>query len=207
MDERDLGDRRAQARVSEGRTIGAGFRTLERHAVALDTRTHGQQRFERDMLRSGPVVGVLPIDLAQQRVVLIRQFRVAAALAADLGDMIEIVAGRQDPGESAEAAARRECVEEIGAAPRGLLQIMRFMPAPALTDEVMTLFLADLDSGSLPEAAGLADEHEFIQPFGVTMDQALAALDAGRFLNAPLIISLQWLRANRPRLAKGSSLD
>lgn len=202
MNHHGLEDRPADAVAGAVEPIGDGFRRLERHDVTLNTQAHGVQHFQRDVLRSGPVVGVLAVDPARAALVVIRQFRVAAALAIGLGDMVEIVAGRQDVGETAAQAAMRECIEEIGVKPARLVQIMRLMPAPALTDEIMTLFLAEVDSTGLPDQAGLEDEHEFIQPFAVPLEAAWSALETGRILNAPLLISLHWLRANLNLLSR-----
>lgn len=195
----------AAATVGPAELIGNGFRRLERCAVALrgpDGRVHS---FQRDVLRSGMVVGVLPVDRRRQEIVLIRQFRLAAALAVGRGDMVEIVAGRLDPGEDARAAAQRECEEETGVAAQNLREIARFMPAPALTDEIMTLFVADVDAATLPRRAGLADEHEFIRPFALKIEVAIDLLARGCFLNAPLLIALHWLRANRDHVASASA--
>jgi ADP-ribose pyrophosphatase len=91
-------------------------------------------------------------------VVLIRQFRLAAHLAAGLGELIEIVAGHVERGEVPQQAAARECVEEIGVEPRSLHPLFSFLPAPGLNDEYATMFLAIVDSTKVPERAGA--EHE-----------------------------------------------
>ena len=66
--------------------------------TAADGRPVEQQR---DVLLAGKVVAVLPLDLARDEIVLIRQFRLSAHLANGRGDMVEIVAGRVEPDESA----------------------------------------------------------------------------------------------------------
>lgn len=76
--------------------------------------------------------------------------------------MIEIVAGRVDPGETFEAAARRECIEEIGLTPLRMVQLFGFLAAPGLSDEIMTLFLALVDAVGAPDRAGTVDEGEEI---------------------------------------------
>ena len=53
--------------------------------------------------------GVLPLDLARDEIVLLRQFRLAAHLANGRGSLIEIVAGHVEAGELPVDAARREC--------------------------------------------------------------------------------------------------
>jgi ADP-ribose pyrophosphatase len=72
------------------------------------------------------------------RLLLVRQYRHA------VGDwLLEIPAGRLDPGESALDAARRELEEETGYRARTWRALCSFVLAPALCSERMTLFLAE----------------------------------------------------------------
>ncbi|MFG1403226.1 NUDIX domain-containing protein [Xanthobacter sediminis] len=187
----------------EGPTpIGAGYRPYERYEASLADGAGARVRQTRDILRGGRVVGVLAYDPRRDTVVLVRQFRMPAFLALGRGrsELIEIVAGGVDAGEAPEAAARRECAEEIGLAPGRVVELMSFLPTPGITDEHATLFLAEVDSGALPARAGLAEEQEIIRPLAVPVEEALAMLAAGRCANGYLIIALQWLALNRGRL-------
>jgi ADP-ribose pyrophosphatase len=151
-------------------------------------------------LRVGHVIGVLAIDPARNVIVLIRQFRLAAHLATGLGELVEIVAGHVERGETAEEAARRECDEEIGVKPRSLHPILQFMPAPGVNDERTTMFVGIVDSTAVPERAGAVTETEDTRPICVDIETALAALDEGKVHNGYLIIALQWLALNRHKL-------
>ena len=71
-----------------------GFFDYQRFQVTLPA---GAQT--RDVVRAGKVVAVLPLDLERGEIVMIRQFRPAAHLANGKGEMVEIVAGRVEPGE------------------------------------------------------------------------------------------------------------
>jgi ADP-ribose pyrophosphatase len=189
-------DRVADVIVGPPQPLGDGFRPYERFEVREDG-----AHFTRDILRVGEVVSVLPYDPVRQRFVLIRQFRLAAHLSTGKGDIVELVAGRVDDGESAEAAARRECLEEIGVAPRALMRVFSFLPTPGVTDEHATLFLAAVDSSEVPARAGLAEEAETTHPFTVPVTEALAAIEAGTVGNLFLIGALQWYALNPARIA------
>jgi ADP-ribose pyrophosphatase len=117
------------ARISAPHNIGRGYRSYERYEVSLPGSLVSSQ-FERDVLRSGQVVGILPIDIRQEQVVLIRQFRLASHIALGMGDMLEIPAGRVDPQETTHQAAYRECYEELGTHPLLLAPLFSVMPAP-----------------------------------------------------------------------------
>ncbi|MCG6203844.1 NUDIX hydrolase [Rhodopseudomonas sp. HC1] len=196
----ELADREADVTLSAPEVIGRGFMTYERYEVSLRRDGEPPLLQRRDVLRASRVAAVVPIDLARDKVVLIRQFRLPAHLATGRGDMVEIVAGRVEDGEAATTAARRECLEEIGVAPDRLTELYSVLPTPGFTDEQITFFAGFLDSSAVCERGGVADENEDTQPFVVSIDEALAALGDGRVANALLYSALQWLALNRARL-------
>lgn len=194
-------DRPARVALEGPEVLAKGFKTYERYHVVLDHPDGSREGQERDVLRGGEVVGVIPFDPARNELVLLRQFRLPAHLATGRGEMVEIVAGGVEAGESAQDAAARECVEETGLAPRALQRVMRFLPTPGITDEYTTLFLGLVDTAQLPQQAGSALEAEVTHPFAIGVDAALTALEDGRFANGYLIIALQWVALNRARLS------
>jgi ADP-ribose pyrophosphatase len=182
--------------VIEGREVLArGFRPYERVRAR-----HADGDIEtRDVLRAAAAVAVLPIDLARDEVVLIRQFRLPAQLANGTGDLVEIVAGHVEANESARETARRECIEEIGVAPQALIELFSYLTSPGLIDEEITLFLGIVDATRAALAQG--GEREASALLRVPIDAALSALAAGAVRNGPLVVALQWLGLNRHRLA------
>lgn len=195
-----LADREADVVVSEPEVIGRGFMTYERYEVSLRRDGEPPLLQQRDVLRASRVAAVVPIDLARGALVLIRQFRLPAHLATGRGDMVEIVAGRVEAGEAGADAARRECIEEIGVAPDRLVELYSVLATPGFTDEQIIFFAGFLDFSAVLERGGVADEDEDTQPFVVSIDEALAALDRGQVANALLVSALQWLALNRARL-------
>jgi ADP-ribose pyrophosphatase len=195
-----IADHAADVTLSAPVLIGQGFMRYERYEISLRRAGEEPLQQQRDVMRASHVAAVLAIDLARDSLVLIRQFRLPAHFATGRGDMVEIVAGRVDHGETAEAAARRECVEEIGVAPVQLLELFSVLASPGFTDEQVTFFAGLLDSSTVLARGGLADENEDIHPFVVPIDDALAALDHGKVANALLYSALQWLALNRDRL-------
>lgn len=193
-------DRPARLDLQPPQLLGDGFRVYERYQLVLHHPDGTSDAQERDILRGGEVVGVIPYDPERDVLVLLHQFRLPAHLAHGRGDLVEIVAGGVEKGEDAEAAARRECAEETGLPPRALIQLMRFLATPGLTDEYATLFLGLVDSTKIPERAGAHEEVEVTHPFAVSVDAALEALAEGRISNGYLIIALQWVALNRARL-------
>jgi len=195
-----LADAAADVTVSAPELLSDSVRRYERYRVSLATAegTHLEQH--RNVLRVGPVIGVLAVDPARGELVLIRQFRLAAHLRTGKGTLVEIVAGHVEPGERPAAAAKRECLEEIGVAPSALYEIFSFMPAPGMIDEFATMYLAIVDAAAVPERAGAAGEAEYTRPMRVGIATALAALDRNEMHNGFLILALQWLERRWPRL-------
>jgi ADP-ribose pyrophosphatase len=195
-----LTDLAVDASVSAPELLGRGFRVYQRYRYTLpgddpklDTRTH-------DLVRFGRIVGVLPVDLVRDEVVLIRQFRLPVHLANGKGDLVEIVAGHVEAGEQLAQAAHRECLEEIGVAPTALAELFTYVPTPGASDEQITVFLGIVDAARVPDHAGAAAEREETRPLRVSIDAALAALSGGTMQNGLLLLALHWLALNRGRL-------
>jgi ADP-ribose pyrophosphatase len=194
-DQPELADRPADVALSEPERLAKGFFDYQRYRLMLQ----GAQQ-TRDVVRAGKVVAVLPIDPTRDEIVLIRQFRLPAHLANGRGDLIETVAGRVEPGEEPVETARRECAEEIGLQPAGLIELFTYLTTPGLTDEEVTVFLTAIDASLVPERTKAGGEQ--IATMRVPMDAALDALTLGTLHNGPLVIALQWLALNRTRVAE-----
>ena len=189
-----IADEPADVAIVDREGLAGGLRPYER----LRARPGDGDVETRDILRTGPAAAVLPIDLARDEVVLIRQFRLAAHLANGKGDLVEIVAGHVEANETPRETARRECVEEIGVAPQVLVELFTYLTSPGLTDEEITLFLGVDDAARAAIEAGI--EREVTALLRVPIDAALAALSAGAVRNGPLVVALHWLALNRARL-------
>jgi ADP-ribose pyrophosphatase len=154
----------------------------------------------RDVIARGPAVGVLLLDPARDRVILVEQFRIGALCAGMDPWVIEIVAGVVEPGEDPRDVARRESREEAGAEIDALIPIARHLASPGITDETVETFLGRVDSDGLGGIHGLAEEGEDIRVVAMTVDEALVACSDGRIANAMTLIALQWLALNRRTL-------
>jgi ADP-ribose pyrophosphatase len=98
-------------------------------------------------------VAVVPVD-RNGRVVLVRQFRAPARTV-----LLELPAGKLEPGEDPLACARRELVEECGLHGGEWSALARFWTSPGFLREEMHLFLAE----GVEEGEPAQDEDEQIE--------------------------------------------
>jgi ADP-ribose pyrophosphatase len=195
MSDSDLSDSAAQVALGDSENRGGGIYRYERYRVELDGAS-----LERDVVRIGRVVVIVPVDLDRDELVLIRQFRLGAHLALGLGDLVELPAGRVERGEDVTDAARRECQEEIGVVPQTLVPIFDLMPSAGSSDEHMFFFLGVVDASKVPDRAGAAHEQEDTRPLRVPIGRALDGLASGKLHYGAAVLGLQWLALNRARL-------
>ena len=198
---RELADLPVDILLSRPQLLAKAYRDYHRYNVTLKDNDSPVVQ-ERDVLIAGKVVVVIPIDVARQEIVLIRQFRLPAHLANGRGDLVEFVAGRVEAGESLIEAARRECTEEIGIAPEKLVELFTFLSTPGITDEEVTIFVAAVDAAKVREGALITPDGEQLYVHRVFIDAAVDALDRHAVHGSPVIIGLQWLALNQGRIAE-----
>jgi ADP-ribose pyrophosphatase len=99
---------------------------------------------------------------APHKVILVRQYRVAVRQW-----LWEVPAGTRKPGEDPEAAARRECEEEIQLTPGRLERLGAFLAVPGYGDEEMIFYRAtDLTEPARPALPDEDEEFE-VRTFGL----------------------------------------
>ena len=126
-----------------------------------------------ETVRHRPSVVLLPMVDADH-VILVRQYRHSIRR-----QIWELPAGSLDPGESAEAAAARECEEEIVLVPGQVERLTGLFPAPGFCDEELIFFrLSDLRSPAA-DSPHQPDEDEDIQSKIFTIAAARAMVARG----------------------------
>ena len=105
----------------------------------------------------GSVV-LLPMT-ARDRILLVRQYRYVVNRW-----LWELPAGTLEPNETAEAAALRECHEEVGKIAGRAHKLLSFFPSPGFCDEEMNFYLLTELRDRLPgEAAAHQDPDEVLK--------------------------------------------
>lgn len=146
-----------------------------------------------EVVEHAPAVAVLALRQrdAHDEVLLVSQARPAVARAT-----WELPAGLIDPGETPEAAARRELAEEVGLDGQ-LTQLAEVYSSPGFTDEKVYLFEAtDLFERSLPGDED--DGFEFAwRPLAETWREIARG---GVASSAPTLLGLTYALGRRGRL-------
>lgn len=191
---------RGDVQVLHTRTPYAGFINIEE----LDLTFRLFDGSMSDPVNRAVMVGVdcaivLPYDPVRDRVLLIEQFRPEAYVRGDPNPWtVEPIAGRIDPGEEPEDAARRETVEEAGVTLGELRCVSAAYPSPGSSTERFFVYvgLADLPDGT-EGAGGLESEAEDIRSHLMDWAEFDTALNAGTFRLLPLLVAGHWLARNR----------
>jgi ADP-ribose pyrophosphatase len=153
----------------------------------------------RLVLERGDSVAVLPHDPGRDVVLLCEQFRLPT-VGHGPGWLLEIPAGILEPGEEAEACARREMTEETGYSVAALDPIATVFLSPGGSSERIHIFRGVI--AVRPDAAetgGVESEGEDIRIIRLPVDEAIAKLRAGELADAKTVVALQWLELARAR--------
>lgn len=119
--------------------------------------------------------------LAPDRIVLLRQYRLAAS-----GTLWEIPAGKLDAGEDPTTCAHRELREETGFRAGRMLETGSILTAPGFTDERIHLFCAfDLTAGETAQ-----EPNEQIEVHEVSLAHAFEMIADGEIVDAKTVTGL-----------------
>jgi ADP-ribose pyrophosphatase len=135
-----------------------------------------------DIVRHPRSVVLLPVP-APREIILIRQYRYAVNRW-----LWELPAGSVDEGEEPEAAAVRECHEEIGRVPDTVVRLASLFPTPGFCDEEMLFFR--LSGLTVPAEAAALDEDEDIEPRTFTLAEAREMVRRGEIVDMKTVAGL-----------------
>ncbi|MBP5855985.1 NUDIX domain-containing protein [Marivibrio halodurans] len=179
-----------------------GYFAVDRYRLRHEQFAGGMgKEISREIFERGHAVGVVPYDPARDAVVLIEQFRAGVFAHGDPEPwLIEVVAGIIEPGEEAEAVARRETEEEAGLTLGRLEELSMQYMSPAGSSESIRFFVGECDSTKAGGLHGLADEGEDIRVFVHSFEETLAMVHDGRIRNAMTTIAILQTAARREAL-------
>ena len=165
-----MSDNRSRT-IHKGRVV-----TLNVEDVTLP---NGNQT-QLEVIRHPGASAVVPMTDAGN-VLLVRQYRHAAG-----GYILEVPAGKLDPGEDPETCAARELEEEAGVVAGELHKLGSILTTPGFTDEVIHLYLAT----KLQPGAQALEHDEDLTVEEVSFDEAIRLCVAGDLRDAKSVCAL-----------------
>jgi ADP-ribose pyrophosphatase len=138
------------------------------------------RELELDIVKHPGAAAIVPF-ISDTDVLLIRQYRHATR-----DTILEVPAGKIDPGESPYETAARELEEEVGQRAGRIEELGWIWTTPGFTDEKIYLYSGfDLEAvDSRPE------DDEIIEAFRISLDEALDLIWRGQLTDAKSAMAL-----------------
>jgi ADP-ribose pyrophosphatase len=144
--------------------------------VELENGAHSR----REVVEHPGAVAILAVT-EDEEAYFVRQYRKPVEM-----ELLEIPAGKLDPGEGPYICAMRELGEETGMAAEEMRQIAFFYSSPGFASEKLYIYLA---TGLSPVEVE-APEDEILQSFRLPLREAVAMARAGEIQDGKTLIAL-----------------
>lgn len=159
-----------------------------------EVREPGGVTARRDVVRHNGSVVVLAVDTKSNpkdpKILLIRQYRHAAN-----GFLLELPAGRIEPGEKLIPAGKRELIEETGYRAKRWKKYVTYYASPGFVSEAMNILIAeDLTLGEATH-----EEDEKISLHMTSLSECLRMIHSGKILDGKTLIGVLFYASLRSR--------
>lgn len=183
-------------RVQNVRVLSDNHYTLKSTTFEWRRANGEWQTQSRETYDRGNGAALLPYNLAQRTVVLVRQFRYPAYVNGYDDLLIEAAAGLLDD-ESPEARIRAEAEEETGYRLGEVRKVFEAFMSPGAVTEKLHFFVAEYEPAMrIGSGGGIASEGEEIEVLELPIGEALAMIGDGRIVDAKTIMLLQYAALN-----------
>ncbi len=123
------------------------------------------------------------IPLHQGKIVMVKQYRYPLHQT-----MLELPAGKIDPGEDETTTIKRELGEETGYTSNKIFKLQPIHPCIGYSDEIIHIFI----STALKTSQLTPDENETIEVVQLSLEEALEKIYCGEITDAKTVIGLFW---------------
>ncbi|MDR1298898.1 MAG: NUDIX hydrolase [Oscillospiraceae bacterium] len=171
----------AGAEFTEKRVSGKIEYTGKVFSVRRDiVELHTGKRVEREVVEHSGGVVILPFT-DNGKILMVRQYRYPLEKT-----MLELPAGRIEPGERPRAAAKRELSEETGCTARKLLYMGVIYPSPGFCDEALHMYAAI----GLKRGKSHPDEDEHLTMTSVPLDKVTGMIMSNAIKDAKTLVGI-----------------
>lgn len=145
---------------------------------------------KREVVAHSGGVGVIALT-KDDEILLVKQFR-----SPHEKTVMEIPAGKKEPGEDPLECGKRELLEETGFTAEKFIPLGELYPSPGYCGEIIHLFLAT----SLNKSNQNLDEDEFLTVLKIPFSEALDMVMSGEICDSKTMVAIlktALLKANR----------
>ena len=141
---------------------------------------------KREIVNHPGAVAIIAIT-DEGKLVVVEQYRKALERS-----IIEIPAGKLEPGELPEITAARELEEETGYGCNELTYLQSFATSPGFADEIIHLFIA---RGLYKiENRAAMDEDEFVELMEITVEEGERMIAQQKIFDAKTAFAILWMK-------------
>ncbi len=141
---------------------------------------------KRELVKHPGAVAIIALT-EDKKIVLVEQYRKPLERT-----MLEIPAGKIEPGEEPKLTAIRELEEETGYRARSFEYLQTFSTSPGFADEIIHLYVAkELEKVEQP---AVGDEDEFIEVLEVTVEEAEEFIANERIYDAKTVAAVWYVK-------------
>ncbi|MDN4594118.1 NUDIX domain-containing protein [Polycladomyces subterraneus] len=135
---------------------------------------------QREIVKHPGAVAVVAIT-DEKKLVLVRQFRKPLEKT-----ILEIPAGKLEPGEDPRVCAFRELEEETGYRAEEMTPLVSFYTSPGFADEIIHLYVAT----GLQRGEARPDQDEFVELVELTLPEAWQRIADGEICDAKTVAAV-----------------
>lgn len=143
------------------------------------------QTSKREIVKHSGAVAVIPIT-DDGKIVFVEQFRKPLEKS-----LVEIPAGKLEPGEESHITAVRELEEETGYTTDELTFVTSFYTSPGFADELMDIYLAKQLKPLQEPVPG--DDDEFVEKVILSLDEAKQYVKEQKIHDAKTVYALLYI--------------
>ena len=141
---------------------------------------------KREIVNHPGAVAIIAIT-GEGKLVVVEQYRKALERS-----IIEIPAGKLEPGELPEITAARELEDETGYGRNELTYLQSFATSPGFADEIIHLFIA---RGLYKiENRAAMDEDEFVELMEITVEEGERMIAQQKIFDAKTAFAILWMK-------------
>lgn len=170
--------------IKNKKILYKGYYQLEE----LELETKDGEIIERELFRNKNGVCAIVYNKSTNKHIFVKQWRLC-----NKNDIIEVVAGSIEKGETPIDAIRKEVIEETGYDPITIYHLKDFYVSPGAITERVSLFYTEVNNTSkVKDILGAEGEHEDIELIEMTNDEILDY----NFIDAKTIIATMYIKEN-----------